>query len=103
MPLWITESGSAFGGGTRGLSRSFISALGYADKLGLAASFGVEHVMRQSLFGGRYKLFDIKNDYEPSPEYWIAYLFGSLNGIAFVQNLNERFTFTDADWTQDYH
>ncbi|XP_003744724.1 heparanase-like [Galendromus occidentalis] len=79
-PLWITESGSAFGGGALGLSRSFVAALGYADKLGLAATRGISHVMRQSLFGGRYRLFNMSERYEPSPEYWVAYLFRLLNG-----------------------
>lgn len=80
LPIFITESGSAFGGGSDGLSRSFVAALVYADKLGLAASMGISLVARQSLFGGRYRIFNITDNYRASPEYWISYLFQKLNG-----------------------
>lgn len=79
-PLWITESGSVSDGAKGDLSRGFVAALRYADKLALAATLGVSLMTRQSLFEGRDSLFNISDGYSECPDYWISYLFKVLNG-----------------------
>ena len=77
------------------VSRSFVAALAYADKLGLAAREGIALVARQSLFGGRYALFKRTGNGTllPCPEYWISYMFDFLIGKAARGNQMERIVF----------
>ncbi|XP_018027934.1 uncharacterized protein LOC108683161 [Hyalella azteca] len=77
-PLWITETGSAYGGGAPGLSNRFVGAFLWLDKLGVAARDGVDVVARQSIFGKNYAMLD--SNYDPNPDYWVSVLFKSLVG-----------------------
>ncbi|PSN41977.1 hypothetical protein C0J52_10518 [Blattella germanica] len=44
LPMWITETASAYGGGARELSDRFVAGFMWMDKLGLAARMGVSVV-----------------------------------------------------------
>ena len=57
-PLWISETGSAWGGGAPGLSDRYLAGFLWLDKLGVAAQHGVSLVVRQSLYGGQYAMLD---------------------------------------------
>ena len=63
--IWITETGSAWGGGAPGLSDRYLAGFLWLDKLGMAARHGVSLVVRQSLYGGHYALLD--PDMRPNP------------------------------------
>ncbi|KAK7080635.1 hypothetical protein SK128_002593 [Halocaridina rubra] len=77
-PVWLTETSSAFGGGAEGLSNRYVAGFLWLDKLGLAASLGVDMVARQTLFGKRYALIDY--DYTPLPDYWLSLAYKRLVG-----------------------
>ncbi|CAN9504612.1 unnamed protein product [Ophioblennius macclurei] len=78
-PVWLGETSSAFGGGAPGLSNTFVAGFMWLDKLGLAASMGLDVVMRQSLMGAaKYQLLDINLD--PLPDYWLSLLHKRLVG-----------------------
>lgn len=77
-PIWITETGSAYGGGAPGLSNRFAGSFLWLDKLGVAARDGVDVVARQSLYGGHYAMLDY--NYDPNPDYWVAVLHKLLVG-----------------------
>jgi len=77
-PTWLTETGSASGGGAPGLSCAFAASFGWLDKLGVAAQEGVAVVARQALLGGSYALFD--RDLTPRPDYWVSVLHKRLVG-----------------------
>ncbi|KAK9876527.1 hypothetical protein WA026_013901 [Henosepilachna vigintioctopunctata] len=63
--VWLTETSSAWGGGSPLYSDRFIGSFIWLDKLGLAAKKGIDVVVRQSIFSGYYAL--IANDYIPNP------------------------------------
>ena len=63
--LWITETGSAWGGGAPGLSDRYLAGFLWLDKLGVAARDGVRLVVRQSLYGGHCGMLDA--DMRPNP------------------------------------
>ncbi len=77
-PVWLTETGSAWGGGAEGLSDTFAASFMYLDKLGLAGVFCHSVVMRQSFLSGKYAMLD--DDYTPRPDYWLALLHKGLVG-----------------------
>lgn len=79
FPVWITETASAFGGGSPLLSNRFLSGFMWLDKLGMAAAYNVSVVIRQSFIGGHYGLVDAKS-FDPTPNYWIAYIFKKIVG-----------------------
>lgn len=72
-PIWLTETSSAYGGGAKDLSDTFAASFLWIDKLGMAAKYGLKNVVRQSLYHGYYALID--NDYNPSPDWWISYMY----------------------------
>lgn len=78
MPMWLTETSSAYGGGAPGLSDSYAGSALWLDKLGLAAKYNITTVVRQSFIGGNYSL--INNDLEPLPDWWVSILFKKLVG-----------------------
>ncbi|CAJ1069888.1 hypothetical protein NFI96_018502%2C partial [Xyrichtys novacula] len=78
-PVWLGETGSAFGGGAIGLSDTFVAGFMWLDKLGLAAKLGLDVVMRQVLVGsGSYHLVD--ENLDPLPDYWLSVLYKRLVG-----------------------
>ncbi|XP_034254706.1 heparanase-like [Thrips palmi] len=79
FPVWLTETASAFGGGSPHLSNRFVSGFMWLDKLGMAASQNVSVVIRQSFIGGNYGLIHTKS-FDPTPNYWIAYLYKKIVG-----------------------
>lgn len=75
----LGESSSAYGGGSPGLSNTYIDGFMWLDKLGISARYGIDVVMRQALFGaGSYNLVD--SNFEPLPDYWLSLLFKKLVG-----------------------
>jgi len=78
VPIWMTETGSAYGGGKQGVSDRFGGSFVWADKLGVAAQEGVDLVARQALFGGTYHL--LGGDFAPAPDYWLSVLHKRLVG-----------------------
>lgn len=74
LPLWLTETSSAWGGGAKGLSDTFAAGFMWLDKLGLAAKLGISLVVRQTLCGGHYSLIDC-DAFEPHPDWWLSVLF----------------------------
>eukprot|EP00794_Sanderia_malayensis_P003354 gene3354-3843_t len=77
-PVWMTETGSAWGGGAKGLSDTYAASFMYLDKLGLAGVFCHSVVMRQSILSGSYAMLDA--DYTPRPDYWLALVHKGLVG-----------------------
>ncbi|XP_008421366.1 heparanase [Poecilia reticulata] len=78
-PVWLGETSSAYGGGARGLSDTFVSGFMWLDKLGLGARLGLDVVMRQVLVGaGSYHMID--DDLDPLPDYWLSLLYKRLVG-----------------------
>ncbi|KAJ8674006.1 hypothetical protein QAD02_005268 [Eretmocerus hayati] len=73
LPMWISETGSAYGGGAPNLSNRFAATFLWLDKLGYSAKAGVNVVIRQSFFGGNYAM--IGEDLNPNPDWWVAVLF----------------------------
>ncbi|XP_069687978.1 heparanase-like isoform X3 [Periplaneta americana] len=82
LPIWLSETGSAYGGGTAGLSDRYVAGFLWLDKLGMAARLGLDVVMRQSLYGSNYGLVD--KDVEPLPDWWISVLYKKLVGPAVL-------------------
>lgn len=77
-PVWIGETSSTYGGGSRQVGESFASGFVWLDKLGIAAQMNISIVMRQSLKGGHYSLLD--SHYNPNPDYWSSLLYKQLMG-----------------------
>ncbi|XP_024219010.1 heparanase [Halyomorpha halys] len=73
-PVWLTETGSSYGGGAKNLSNRFVGSLLWTDKLGLAAKAGISVVVRQSLYRGEYSLLDSLS-LKPNPDYWVSVLY----------------------------
>ncbi|XP_044160261.1 heparanase [Bufo gargarizans] len=86
--VWLGETSSAYGGGSPGLSNTYINGFMWLDKLGMSAKLGIDVVMRQALFGaGSYNLVD--SDFEPLPDYWLSLVFKNLVG-SIVLNASFR-------------
>lgn len=78
IPMWLTETSSAYGGGAPDLSNSFAGSPLWLDKLGFAAKNNITTVIRQSFIGGNYSL--ISEDLEPLPDWWVSVLYKKLVG-----------------------
>ncbi|XP_051162971.1 heparanase-like [Leptopilina boulardi] len=70
ISMWLSETGSAFGGGAPEMSDRFIAGFLYLDKLGYSASVGHQVVIRQSFFGGNYAM--VGPDLNPNPDWWLS-------------------------------
>ncbi|XP_076759438.1 heparanase [Xylocopa sonorina] len=73
IPMWLSETSTAFGGGAPKLSDRFVAGFLWLDKLGYSASAGLNVVTRQSLFGGNYAM--IGPDIIPNPDWWVSVIY----------------------------
>uniref|UniRef100_A0A0B7BD96 Beta-glucuronidase C-terminal domain-containing protein n=1 Tax=Arion vulgaris TaxID=1028688 RepID=A0A0B7BD96_9EUPU len=76
LPIQLTETSSAYGGGASGLSDRFIAGFLWLDKLGITAQYGVTRVFRQTLIGGAYAL--LSSSFDPAPDYYLSVLYKRL-------------------------
>lgn len=82
--VWLGETSSAYGGGSPGLSNTYVDGFMWLDKLGLSAKMGIDVVMRQAFFGtGSYNLVDL--NFEPLPDYWLSLLHKKLVGTKVLK------------------
>jgi len=88
LPIWLTETGSAYGGGAPMLSDRFVSTFLLLDKLGLSAKMGIQVIMRQSLVKGRYAL--LNETFDPNPEFWVAFLYKKIVGTEVLKVIQPR-------------
>jgi len=82
LPLWVSESGGAYGSGAPNLTNTFISAFWYLDELAHMARYSVSLHCRQSLLGGNYALLRRENDHQllPNPDFLATKLWANLMG-----------------------
>ncbi|XP_026301238.1 heparanase isoform X2 [Apis mellifera] len=73
IPMWLSETSTAYGGGAPELSNRFVAGFLWLDKLGYSASAGLNTVIRQSLFGGNYAM--IGPDLIPNPDWWVSVIY----------------------------
>ena len=78
--VWLTETGSAWGGGADGASNRYVAGFPFLDKLGIAAKYCRKVVVRQSFFGAQYAMVDYRENYEPFPDYYTALIYKRLVG-----------------------
>ncbi|XP_071947038.1 heparanase-like [Antedon mediterranea] len=76
--IWLGETSSTYGGGTKGLSNAYASGFMWLDKLCIAALYGIDTVIRQTLYGGSYSL--LTSELDPLPDYWLSLLYKRLVG-----------------------
>ncbi|CAB3990775.1 heparanase isoform X1 [Paramuricea clavata] len=81
---WLGETSSAYGGGVPGVSDSYIAGFMWLDKLGVAARFKHNVVIRQTFYGGSYSLINLKT-LDPFPDYWSAFLYKKLVGSRVLE------------------
>ncbi|KAK1125195.1 hypothetical protein K0M31_006535 [Melipona bicolor] len=73
IPMWLSETSTAYGGGAPELSDRFVAGFLWLDKLGYSAIAGLNVVTRQSLFGGNYAM--IGPDLMPNPDWWVSVIY----------------------------
>ncbi|XP_017762991.1 PREDICTED: heparanase-like [Eufriesea mexicana] len=76
ISMWLSETSTAYGGGAPKLSDRFVAGFLWLDKLGYAASVGLNVVSRQTLFGGNYAM--IGDDLMPNPDWWVSVIYKQL-------------------------
>jgi hypothetical protein len=108
--LWLGEMGPHNGGGGPGdISSSFASSFGYIDTLGTLARLNHKVLARQTLVGGKYELlrcstgFDGVCDFEPHPDYYVAFLWSNLMGTTVLNAPGNDYLnyMNEGDWMQD--
>uniref|UniRef100_A0A914DVR3 C-type lectin domain-containing protein n=1 Tax=Acrobeloides nanus TaxID=290746 RepID=A0A914DVR3_9BILA len=79
--IWCGECSTMTGGGAKGISDRFASGFLWLDKLGIAATYGLDVVIRHALWGdsGFYALLNTTN-FQPKPDYWLSFLYKKLVG-----------------------
>ncbi|KAK7093463.1 heparanase-like [Littorina saxatilis] len=73
LPVWLSETSSAYNGGAKGQSDRFVAGFLWLDKLGVASSKGIQTLLRQDFYGGNYGLVD--TDLNPTPDFWLTVLY----------------------------
>lgn len=88
ISMWLSETGSAFGGGAPDMSNRFVGGFLFLDKLGYSASVGLQVIIRQSFFGGNYAM--VGADIQPNPDWWISVLYKNFvsNKVLKLQTAN---------------
>ena len=84
LKLWLGETSSAYGGGVPGVSDSYIAGFMWLDKLGVAARFQHNVVIRQTFYGGSYSLINTET-LDPFPDYWSSFLYKKLVGSRVLE------------------
>jgi len=77
IDLWMTETGSAYGHGGKGILDRFVATFMWLDKLGMVASRGVKLLVHQTLYNGDYSFIE-KDTYMARPDLWISILYKRL-------------------------
>ena len=77
-PVWIGETSSTYGGGSRILGESYSASFLWLDKLGIAAQMNISVLARQTLKGGYYSL--LNKFYDPTPDYWVSVVYKQIVG-----------------------
>lgn len=71
-PVWLGETSSAYNGGGKNLSNTFLAGYLWLDKLGVSALYGLDAVLRQEIYG-TYQIGDVSSyslinmDMRPAP------------------------------------
>ncbi|XP_070206582.1 heparanase-like [Littorina saxatilis] len=73
LPVWLSETSTAFGCGTANMSDRFVAGFLWLDKLGLSAVMGLQSVIRQTFYGFNYGILDL--DLNPNPDFWLTVLY----------------------------
>ncbi|XP_077992425.1 heparanase-like isoform X1 [Glandiceps talaboti] len=76
--VWLGETGTTCSTGTSLLSKTYVAGFMWMDKLGIAASLGLDVVVRQTFYGGEQGL--LEEDFTPLPDYWLSVLYKRLVG-----------------------
>jgi heparanase 1 len=71
---WLGETGPAQCGGKARITDRFGASLWWLSHLGIAARYGNQTVIRQSLMGGDYALLRYNQGYSPNPDFWASVL-----------------------------
>ena len=88
VPVWVTESGGAYGSGAARVTDTYASAFWYLDELGELAKASTALHCRQALVGGHYGL--LTDAFSPRPDFFATRLWASLMGrIALDAGLDE--------------
>ncbi|KAK7089400.1 heparanase-like [Littorina saxatilis] len=73
LPVWLSETSTAYGCGTANMSDRFVAGFLWLDKLGLSAAMGIQSVIRQTFYGFNYGILDL--DLNPNPDFWLTVLY----------------------------
>jgi len=71
VPIWAGETSSAYDSGSETLSHSYVGGLLLVDKVGVAAKYGLEMILRQDIFGGNYGVLNEYNYPNPVRDNWL--------------------------------
>ncbi|XP_077092516.1 inactive heparanase-2 [Siphateles boraxobius] len=77
--VWLGGVGPAWAGGTNNLSDTFAAGFLWLNTLGIAATHGIDVVLRHSFFDYGYNHL-VDQNFNPLPDYWLSLLFKRLVG-----------------------